>query len=271
MDTFERVDELVGKGQRFCLATIIDTQDPAAPLATKAIVFQDGSVEAEIEKSELRNSLIAAARESLKGRTNRTIEIAPGVRVFLNIFSGHARLLICGAGHIALSLARFAREIGFQITVLDDRPEYAHPSRFPDCQVIAEEFTSGLSKLSVDSSTYVVVITRGHEHDRECLLNILTHKTAYVGLIGSRRRIRFVLQLLEREGIPDSRLRDIFAPVGLPIGAESPQEIALAIAAELVCVRKKGSEPSRAWRRFEAGEGKWGMRYTRAIERNDDE
>ncbi len=261
MDIFQRVAELLAEGQTFCLATIVDTQDPAVPLAAKAIVFQDGSAEAEIENSELRNSLIVAAKESFEEGKCRTIEIAPGVRVFLEVLSGQPRLLICGAGHIALSLARFAREVGFQITVLDDRPEYAHASRFPGCQVIADDFTSGLSKVRVDSSTYVVVITRGHKHDTECLLQILPHETAYVGLIGSRRRIRFVLQLLAREGIPESQLQDVFSPIGLPIGAESPQEIALAIAAELVCIRKQGAETTRAWRWFEAGDGKWGIRY----------
>jgi xanthine dehydrogenase accessory factor len=92
------------------------------------------------------------------------------------------------------------------------------------------------------------VITRGHEHDAECLLEILKKETAYVGLIGSRRRVRFVLEMLENEGIAKERLQEVFTPIGTPIGAESPEEIALSIISELVCVRRKGSSQARALR-----------------------
>ncbi len=95
---------------------------------------------------------------------------------------------------------------------------------------------------------FVVVITRGHEHDKECLQELLQKESAYVGLIGSRRRVRFVLEMLRSEGIPQKRLDDVFTPIGIPIGAESPVEIAISIVAELVCVRRKGWRQARALR-----------------------
>ena len=132
--------------------------------------------------------------------------------------------------------------------IIDDRPDFANPFRFPRCDVRVGEFTETLRDMFFGPSTYAVVITRGHEHDTDCLIEILKKKTAYTGLIGSRRRVRFVLDMLGREGIPEERLRDVFTPIGLPIGADSPDEIALSIVSELVCVRRKGPEQARALR-----------------------
>ena len=114
--------------------------------------------------------------------------------------------------------------------------------------VIAEDFTLALRELHFSPATYVVVITRGHEHDVECLFEILNKKTQYVGLIGSRRRVRLVLEMLGKEGFSPKRLKEVFTPIGLPIGAESPEEIALSILSELVCVRRKGTAQALALR-----------------------
>ena len=169
-----------------------------------------------------------------------------GVKVFLNIISPDAELILCGAGHIAIPLSDFAQRLGFRVTVIDDRSDFARPSRFPDCNVIAEDFTAALRDHNFSPATYVVVITRGHEHDADCLIEILRKKTAYVGLIGSRRRVRFVLEMLAEKGFSQTRLKDVFTPIGLPIGAETPEEIALSIVSELVCVRRKGPDQARA-------------------------
>ena len=106
--------------------------------------------------------------------------------------------------------------------------------------MVAEEFLPALRRISYGPTTYVVVITRGHEHDALCLGEVLKHETGYVGLIGSRRRVSFVLEMLENRGVAKEKLTDTFTPIGIPIGGESPEEIALSIAAELVCVRNRG-------------------------------
>ena len=175
-------------------------------------------------------------------------EMQKGTKVFINILSADARLIICGAGHIAMPLAQFAHQLGFRVTVIDDRSDFANPLRFPNCEVIAEDFTLALRDLHFSPATYVVVITRGHEHDADCLIEILKKKTVYVGLIGSRRRVRFVLEMLGERGFSQKRLKEVFTPIGLPIGAESPEEIALSIVSELVCVRRKGEAQARALR-----------------------
>lgn len=248
MNDLPRIVDLIAKGESCCLATIVASDNPDVPVGRKVIVFGDGTMEGGIGSVHLDAALRDLAMEALAEKKKRTVEVEANIRAFLDILSTDVRLLICGAGHIALPLARFAREVGFKVTVIDDRSDFAHSARFPGCEVIAKDFVAALRNIPVTPSTYVVVITRGHEHDTECLAEILPKETAYVGLIGSRRRVRFVLDMLGEKGIPRDRLNEVFTPIGLPIGSESPEEIALSIVAELVCARRKGALQVRALR-----------------------
>ncbi len=249
MDIITRTNKLLEKGETFCLATVITSDSPGFVAGQKFIVRANGSVQGEDENEQLYSAVQSRALQAIKEKKTCLAEIRPGLHVFFDLLLQESRLLVCGAGHIAVPLVRFAREVGFHVTVLDDRSDFAHPSRFPGSTVVAEDFTSALRDMSLGPSTYVVIITRGHEHDVDCLMEILPEKTAYVGLIGSRRRVRFVLEWLEKSGFSRTRLNDIFTPIGIPLGAESPEEIALAIVAELVCVRRKGGGQARVIRR----------------------
>jgi len=248
MDVMTRVVDLMRSGETFCLVTVVASADSNVPLGRKAIVLKDGSILGELESDRKNNTMRELALNAIRENKRRMAEIGSGIKVFLDVLADETRLLVCGAGHIAIPLARFAGGIGFRVTVLDDREDFAHQSRFPDCDVIAEDFIPALRDMPLGKSTYVVVITRGHEHDVDCLGEILQKESAYVGLIGSRRRVRIVLQTLEREGISKARLNEVFTPIGLPIGAESPEEIALSIMSELVCVRRKGPAQARSIR-----------------------
>ena len=248
MNIIERVNKLMEKGEPICLATVIASINPRFAVGGKAIFLGDGSMEGNLGTGPSDLRLRDLALTSLNENKSRMIDVEDGLRVFFDVLSFENRLLICGAGHIAVPLAYFAREVGFKVSVLDDRADFANPARFPHCDVLAEEFSIALRDFPLSLSTYVVVITRGHEHDAECLLEILKKDTAYVGLIGSRRRVRFVLEMLGKKGIPQKRLQTVFTPIGTPIGGESPAEIALSIAAELVCVRRKGPHQARLLR-----------------------
>ncbi len=253
-DPWDRARELLEAGEPCCLGTVVAAPDGAVPVGHKVLVRRDGTVEGSLGSGAADQALVRLAREALARTRKGIVEPVPGLTVFLDVLAGEAELLICGAGHIAVPLAEFARRVGFAVTVLDDRPDFAHPSRFPGCTVLAEEFTAALGRLPLGPTTYAVVITRGHEHDAECLAAILAKPTAYVGLIGSRRRVRFVLAMLEEEGLPAAGLAQVFTPIGVPLGAESPEEIALSIAAELVCVRRQGPAPAQALRAAAGGE-----------------
>ena len=248
MDTHIRIVELLEKEECFCLATVLASNSADTRPGQKTIVFQDGAIEGSLGSTQLDSNLAGLVQKAFKENKSQVAEIEAGVKVFLDIISPDEELIMCGAGHIAIPLARFARRLGFRVTVIDDRSDFASPSRFPNCNVIAEDFTTALRDYHFSPAAYVVVITRGHEHDADCLIEILGKKTAYVGLIGSRRRVRFVLETLEEKGFSRTRLKEVFTPIGLPIGAESPEEIALSIVSELVCVRRKGSAQARALR-----------------------
>lgn len=248
MDVTTRVNDLLAKCEPFCLVTVIESQNPNAKPGLKFIVRTDGAMESGVEVELLDSSVRQMAQKALREKKRRLVDLDSGLRVFLDVFEPETRLIICGAGHIAIPLARNARNVGFKVTVLDDRADFANTSRFEDCDVIAEEFTTALRDLPMNDSNFVVIITRGHVHDADCLREILKKETAYVGLIGSRRRVRFVLEMMGQQGASKKRLREVFTPIGAPIGAESPEEIALSITAELVCVRRKGHAQARALR-----------------------
>lgn len=248
MDIITKINELLAEGKAFCLATVIESRISEIKAGKKCIIHADGELEAEFDKNLLDSQVKELAREAIKEKKDRLIDVPGDMRLFLNVFEPEATLIVCGAGHIAIPLADFARKLGFKTTILDDRADFAHSSRFPGCNVIAEDFVTALEKLPMNSSTSVVVITRGHVHDVDCLQEILKKQTGYLGLIGSKRRVRFVLQMLADQGFPQDRLEEVFTPIGTPIGSESPEEIALSIMAEIVCVRRKGTAQARALR-----------------------
>ena len=200
MNIISRINDLLKTSQVFCLATVISSSDRDIGSGNKTIVFHDGSFEGGTGKKELDDLIRNQAVQVMNEQKKQMIEIMRGTRVFFDIVAKQSKLVICGAGHIAKPLAQFARKVGFSVTVIDDRPDFANPSYFEGCKVIAEDFMVALQNVQIDQSTFVVVITRGHEHDVECLTAILPRTTGYVGLIGSRRRGGIVLEMLSRKG-----------------------------------------------------------------------
>ena len=248
MDIHARIVELLEKEESFCLATVLNSNHSDIHPGQKAIVRLDKPIEGSLGSAQLDARVGHLAQQALQENKSTIIEIEASCSVFLNVLSADAQLVICGAGHIALPLAQFSQKLGFQVTVIDDRSDFANLNRFPGCNVIAKDFTVALRDMTFGTATYVVVITRGHEHDVDCIIEIIDKRTVYVGLIGSRRRVRIVLEALAEKGLPQERLNEVFTPIGLPIGAESPEEIALSIVSELVCVRRKGPAQARALR-----------------------
>lgn len=150
------------------------------------------------------------------------------------------RLIVLGGGHIALPVCEFAAKCGFNVCVVDDRPSFANTARFPLAQqVLCESFETAIEKLEVTAFDYVVVITRGHKHDADCLRALLPGQTpAYLGMIGSRRRVKGLLEMLKEEGFDEERLAGICTPIGLNIGAVTPGEIAISIMAEVIAHKR---------------------------------
>lgn len=153
------------------------------------------------------------------------------------------KVFIFGGGHISLFVARISAMAGFQVAVIDDRPQFASKERFPEAdEVIAEEFPFALPKLKANRSSYLVIVTRGHAYDQEVLEWAVHTEAKYIGMIGSRRKIQTVYNSLKEKGMAAEKFQRVHAPIGLNIGALTPEEIAVAIVAEMIQERRKGKE-----------------------------
>ena len=148
------------------------------------------------------------------------------------------RLILCGGGHVSLELAYVAARLEFEVIVIDDRPEFANTDRFPMAhQVLCMPFDQALNQLGSRDSDYFAILTRGHAFDKDCLAQVLRGQYAYVGMIGSRTKVAAVYKALREEGFSQEMLDGVYSPIGLSIGGQTPAEIAVAIAAQLIQVR----------------------------------
>lgn len=179
------------------------------------------------------------------------------VEVFYEPLRPPDRLVIVGAGHVAVPICQIGQATGFEITVIDDRSDYANRERFPQAeQILVGDMAECLASLSVDASTYIVLVTRAHAFDERALRQLAGCRAPYIGMIGSRRRVLIVYRNLIESGIPADSLGNIFAPIGLDIGSRTPEEIGLAVVAEIVNVKRGGPAPSlrlKRWQRFVEG------------------
>jgi xanthine dehydrogenase accessory factor len=158
-------------------------------------------------------------------------------------------VIIFGGGHISVKLAPILDTVGFKVVVVDDRVEFANQDRFPEArQIVVADFLKCFDQLEFTPETYCIIVTRAHLHDKTVLENVLARPTRYVGMIGSRRKRNMVYEALVKEGLPPERLKEVYAPIGLPIGAETPEEIAISISAELIQVRAEGLHQVKDWK-----------------------
>ena len=166
-----------------------------------------------------------------------------GQKIFCELLGREKKLVICGGGHVSVALVRMGVMTGYEITVLEDRSEFADQAREAGAdRVICESFDSGLAQISGDQDTFFVIATRGHRYDQICLAAIVRKPHAYIGMVGSRKRVAVVKEKLIADGADPDVVGGIYSPIGLEIGAETPEEIAVAILAEMISVRRKNRE-----------------------------
>lgn len=215
----------------------------------------DGAV--PVGALRLPEAIVGQVLEIIAGRDSKALPIRTKeltCDLFVEVHAAPSHLLIVGAGHIAVPLASMANLCEFQVTVLDDRPQYASQVRFPTAdQVRAAPLVGTLRSMrdagQLDRHTSVVLVTRGHQHDVDCLTELIRDDLAYIGMIGSKRRIRAVWELLEAEYHLDRSLfSKVHAPIGLDIGGRTPAEIAVAILAEIIMVHYRGPQTAMSMR-----------------------
>ncbi|HLJ65791.1 MAG TPA: XdhC/CoxI family protein [Chloroflexota bacterium] len=262
LDAVDAADAFRARGLSTAIASIVADRSPSAlPAGARVVVAESGEMEGSlgpIVDPVLRRdagAVLAAGRSELRSYDAGADDLVPArvgrgnLDVFFELRPLPPHLVIVGAGHIAQPLAQMAKILEFQVTVVDDRARYANRLRFPDADEIAVgPYGETVAGLPIGASSCVVLVTRGHVHDQACLVEVLRSRAPYIGMIGSKRRVRTVLSHLRELGFDRAALRRVYAPIGIDIGSQTPAEIALAILAEIVNLRRGGRAPSLALR-----------------------
>ncbi len=265
MDLYEEIVRLRKEGRRGAVATIVNVRGSIPSFKTaKMLVRDDGSIVGTIGGGCVEAEVWQAAREVMESEKPRTMTfdlnqdpkydtglVCGGtLEIFVEPVLPPAELYIFGAGHVAASLYKVARIAGFDITVVDDRAAYANRERFPEAQeVIAEDFEKAMERLAPSESSYIVIVTRGHRDDMRVLRWAVQTPARYIGMIGSKRKTITIFKELQKEGLAPELFDRVHAPVGLDIGAVTPEEIAVAITAELIAKRRNVERelPHMSW------------------------
>lgn len=259
-------------GRRGAVATIVNVRGSIPSFKTaKMLVRDDGSIVGTIGGGCVEAEVWQAAREVIETEKPRSITfdlnqdpkfdsglVCGGtLEIFIEPILPPALLYLFGAGHVATNVSKIAKQAGFDVTVVDDRETYANRERFPEAtEVIAEDFDTALARLKPSESSFIVIVTRGHHDDMRVLRWAVQTPARYIGMIGSKRKTIAIFEELRKQGVAAHLFERVHAPIGLDIGAVTPEEIAVAITAELIAMRR-GAErelPHMSWfrnRKFE--------------------
>lgn len=259
----DRLVRYLQAGKPLVVATIVTaTGSTPRKTGTKMIVHEDGSIDFTLGGGPFEALVIEDAREALRsgacalkayrflpvGENATGMTCGGDVEVFLEVHRRAPRVVVFGGGHVALPLARLAGSCGFRVAVIDDRAEFASRERFPDAgEVVHAEGGYVRCDFPLEEDDYVVVVTRCHQTDEVCLRHVLDddRRPAYVGLVASRRKAKVLLAKLRQDGYPADRLEAVRSPVGLDIGAETTEEIAVSIVGQIIAERSGRSGESR--------------------------
>jgi xanthine dehydrogenase accessory factor len=251
MDIYEQIVNLRKEGRPCALATIVQcTGSSPQKEGAKMLVLEDGSANGTLGGGCIEYDVKEIALATIREGTARTVPfnltdtkgglVCGGkILVFIEPLLPDPHLVILGAGHVGKALSSVAKISGFRVTVADDRARFANPENIPHAdQVVACEFFDAFSKISTDSKSYIVVATRGHNHDLDAVKAALKTEAPYIGVVGSVRKRAVLFNLLREAGFKPSDMSRIVTPVGLPIGSVTPGEIAVSIVAQIIETRR---------------------------------
>ena len=262
----DAVQQVLESGSRAVIATVVETVANGPVVGAKMLVRDSGDTVGRLGSAELDEAVTRHASTFLQSRDEaravKLREFAPDApfadtKVLFERIEAEPRLVISGAGHVGASLARLAALAGYHVTLIDDRAEFVDRNQFAGVTeqgidlVAATDWQQAVREaIGNGRGVSVAIVTRGHKQDEECLRAAIESKPDYVGMIGSKRRTNIVLDKLREEGADENELKKVRAPIGLDIGAVSPEEVALSILAEIVAERRGGAgAPLSNWRR----------------------
>ena len=234
------------------LATVIEVEGNDRVEPGAKCLIRDGKITAEtVGDARVVQAILQESSTHLRDEKSKLVSLdipdAGGrLQIFFEVMPAPPKLIVVGAGHIAVPLAKIAKVLDFHVTVIDDRLLYANRERFPDAdEVLVGDMAQMLKEMTITPSCYIVLITRGHKYDEPCLREIIHSQAKYIGMIGSRRRIKACFQRFrDEEKIAEEMIERVYAPIGLDIATETPAEIALSILGEVIKVRRGGKAAS---------------------------
>jgi len=264
-EVFAAVADALDRGEPAALVTIVSTTGSTPQrVGAKMLVFGDGRIVGTIGGGCYENDAFWKAREAITNRKPQLVHyeldddfaqetglVCGGqMDVYIEPIEPSPELYIVGAGHVGFHLGRLAHEVGFRVHVVDDREKFANRERFPDAvEIVVDDIPAWINRTALSAHAYAVVVTRGHTNDLEALRALAPRELRYLGLIGSRAKVARIYEQLEETGLSSDALKHVHAPIGLDIGAVTPQEIAVSILAELIAVKhgKNTTELSLKW------------------------
>ncbi|HEY2934875.1 MAG TPA: XdhC/CoxI family protein [Acidobacteriota bacterium] len=261
MDLYEEIVAIRDRGERAALATLIRRigSTPRKDLA-KMLIREDGSflgtvgggcTEAEVWQAA-QDVMATGKSKILKFHLNQEDAAQDGlvcggtVEFFIEPILPDPHLVVFGGGHVSSAISRVAKLAGFKVTIVDDRARYASRDRFPEAdKLVVCEFQTVREHVPLHSNCYVVIVTRGHAHDQLVLEQIIDAPVRFLGMVGSRRKTKIIFDYLRDKGVSESLMQRVQSPVGLEIGSETPEEIAVSIVAQIIAVRKGIETPAK--------------------------
>ena len=233
----DKIEDAAKRGEHIAVVRVLDVGSGK----TATVTVSHGELFPPLADRRLADQLLAAvenlvARGGVTDLVDALDEQGSLVTLAIEIIKPKLELLIFGAGHVGQAVALIGALIGYDVTVVDDREEFASRKRLPDPRIglLVSDYASAAGKLTISSSTVIVIVTRGHQYDELCLKSVVGSNAVYIGMIGSRRRVMSVFKKLAGEGFSERDMQRVHAPIGLRIGAKSPQEIAVSILAEII-------------------------------------
>ena len=241
----KEIEDAYAGGSPVAFASLIRAADSPdsgdSGIGAKLFIRQDGSTVGSLGSPALDQSALQEAFELMTHGKNKYVTAPNGAEYFIEAYTTPPQLVLCGGGHVSKSIAPLAKTLGFRVFITDDRQEFANPDRFPEADIIvAKKPEDALTELPVNPNTFIIVATRGHRYDNVALAAAANTSAKYVGLLGSKRKIILIYEDLFRMGIPADRIRELRAPIGLDIGARTPEEIAVSIMSEVLMFRLGG-------------------------------
>ena len=252
-EVFAALAEALEQGEETALVTIVSSNGSTPQrVGAKMLVYADGRTVGTIGGGCYENDAFGRAREAIASKRPLTVKyelnddfaqetglVCGGqMEVFIEPVEASPELFIFGAGHVGYCAARLAHDVGFRVHVVDDREKFANTERFgPGIDVVVEDIPTWLAARRIPATAYAVIVTRGHRHDLDALRALTASPLRYLGLIGSKAKVRRIFDALLEEGLPRERLATVHAPIGLDIGAITPEEIGVSIVAELIAVK----------------------------------